>query len=148
MGKMERGEELIAQYRAIHAKKDYGRSSEILIGIVQKHVYALPKITSILDFGCGRSRLVDWMGKIHDAEVFRYDPAIPEFSEMPADKVDLVICTDVMEHIPEEDIDSILKRIKGLSENAYFNISCREADEVLPNGENAHCSVHAHGWWR
>ena len=147
MASIDRREELIAQYAKIHAEKDYGHSSEIMIGIVQKHIYDLPEVKTILDFGCGRSRLVDWLAKIHDATPYRYDPAIPEFAEMPVDKVDLVICTDVMEHISDADIKPVIRQIKGLSDNAFFNISCREADEILPNGENAHCSVHPHAWW-
>ena len=85
---------------------------------------------------------------INDATVYRYDPAIPEFAEMPVDKVDLVICTDVMEHIPEDDVDALFATIRSLSKHAFFNISVREAKEILPNGENAHCTVQPPPWWR
>lgn len=147
MGTTNRETELIEQYRQIHATKTYGRSSEILIGVVQRHIYDLPPVRSILDFGCGRSRLVDWLAKIHDARAFRYDPAIPEFSKMPTEKIDLVLCTDVMEHIPEENLPNVIGAIRDLSPNAYFNISCRSATEILPNGENAHCTVRPPRWW-
>ena len=144
---MSRSEELIAQYAEVHRRKLYGRSSEILVGYVQKQLDFLPPVRTILDYGCGRSRAVDWLGRINDAQVFRYDPALPEFAEMPCESVDLVLCTDVLEHIPEEDIDPLLTRIRGLSQNAYFNISCVDAVEILPNGENAHCTVRQPGWW-
>ena len=78
---MSREDELIAQYAQIHASKTYGASSEILIGIIQRHIYELPKVERIIDYGCGRSRLVDWLAKIHDAAGERYDPAIPDFAE-------------------------------------------------------------------
>lgn len=145
---MSRKEELIAQYREIHAQKVYGRSSEVMVGYIQRPLDDLPKIRSVLDFGCGQSRLVDWIGAINGAKVYRYDPAIPEFAEMPVDKVDLVICTDVMEHIPEEDVSDILATIRSLSKHAFFNISVRSAKEILPNGENAHCTVQPPPWWR
>ncbi len=147
MDNSERQAELIEQYRQIHASKTYGRSSEILIGVVQRHIYDLPPVRTILDFGCGRSRLVDWLAKIHDARAFRYDPAIPEFSQMPTKSADLVLCTDVMEHIPEENLPQIIETIRALSPNVYFNISCRPANEILPNGENAHCTVRPARWW-
>lgn len=144
---MSRREDLIAQYAEIHRKKSYGRSSEILVGYIQKQLDFLPPVRSILDFGCGQSRAVDWLGRINEAAVFRYDPAIPEHAEMPCESVDLVICTDVLEHIPEEDIDALLARILSLSTHAYFNVSCVDAVEILPNGENAHCTVRRPGWW-
>ncbi len=147
MANADRKAELIDQYRQIHAKKTYGRSSEILIGVVQRHIYDLPPVRTILDFGCGRSRLVDWLAKIHDAKAYRYDPAIPEFAQMPVDKADLVLCTDVMEHIPQENVEEVIAAIRAISPHAYFNISCRPADEILPNGENAHCTVRPPRWW-
>lgn len=145
---MSRKDELIDQYRQIHERKVYGRSSEVMVGYIQRPLDDIPKIRSVLDFGCGQSRLVDWIGAINDAEVYRYDPAIPEFADMPIDKVDLVLCTDVMEHVPEEDVDDILATIRSLSKHAFFNISVREAKEILPNGENAHCTVRPPPWWR
>jgi len=147
MGNPDREAELIDQYRQIHSNKTYGRSSEILIGVVQRHIYDLPPVKTILDFGCGRSRLVDWLAKIHDATPYRYDPAIPEFATMPVKQVDLVLCTDVMEHIPAENVAEVIATIRAISPNAYFNISCRRADEILPNGENAHCTVRPPRWW-
>lgn len=146
-GLMSREDQLIAQYAQIHATKHYGASSEILIGIIQRHIYDLPQVARIIDYGCGRSRLVDWLAKIHDAEAVRYDPAIPEFADRPDAGGDLVICTDVMEHIPVENVQTVLEDIQSLAPHAYFNISCREAHEILPNGENAHCTVRPHAWW-
>lgn len=147
MGQPEREAELIEQYRQIHEKKTYGRSSEILIGVVQRHIYEIGPVRRILDYGCGRSRLVDWLAKIHDAEALRYDPAIADYAEPPKGKADLVICTDVMEHIPEDNIAKFVADIRSYSDNVFFNISCRKAVEVLPNGENAHCTVRPARWW-
>jgi len=144
---MGRREDLIEQYKIIHATKSYGRSSELKAGYVQRELRHLPPIQSVLDYGCGQSLLVDWIAKINDAAAFRYDPAIPDFSEHPTQPVDLVICTDVLEHISEEDVDDFLQKIRNLTDNAYFNVSIREAIEVLPNGENAHCTVRLAKWW-
>lgn len=58
-----------------------------------------------------------------------------------------MICTDVMEHIPLEEVDRVLAEIRSVSPNAFFNISCVKAAEILPNGENAHCTVRPARWW-
>lgn len=142
-------EDLIEQYRLLHqSKPDYGRSSERLLGAIQSHLEELGPISSILDYGCGRSKTVDWLAKLNDAKSFRYDPAIAEFQQLPVDKADVVINTDVLEHVPEEALDPLLARISSISQNAYFQIATNEAHTVLPNGENAHCTVRPKEWWR
>ncbi len=144
---MARGEDLIEQYKQIHAAKSYGRSSELKAGYVQRELLHLDKVDSILDYGCGQSLLVDWVAKMNDAQARRYDPAIPAHDTPPTDPVDAVICTDVLEHIPEEDVSEFLGKIRALTPHAYFNVSVREAIEILPNGENAHCTVRPAKWW-
>ncbi len=142
-----RRDALIAQYREIHATRAYGRSSEVYAGLIQRQLDGIPPIKSVLDFGCGQSRLVDWVAKLNDAEARRYDPAIPEFATPPTQPADLVICTDVMEHIPENDIDDLFAQIRALTSHAFFAISLVEAVETLPNGENAHCTVRPKNFW-
>lgn len=144
---MTRAEELIAQYREVHRGKVYGQTSELLTGFILRQVAFLPPPKSILDYGCGQSRTADWLAKIYDATAYRYDPALPDHAVLPEIETDLVICTDVMEHIPLEDVDRVLAEIRGISANAFFNISCVKAAEILPNGENAHCTVRPARWW-
>ena len=140
--------ELIEQYRQLHARDiGYGQGSARLLGYIQLQVSHLAGVHTILDYGCGRSPLVDWLAKINDATAFRYDPAIPEYDVLPASKVDLVLNTDVLEHIPETSLDDLLRRIRSLSENAYFHIATAPAKTILPNGDNAHCTVRDGGWW-
>lgn len=145
---MTRAEELIEEYKKVHASKTYGQTSEFLVGIILKQVAFLPKLDSLLDYGCGQARTADWIAKIHDATAYRYDPAIPGIDTLPDVQTDLVICTDVMEHIPLENVDPMLAEIRAISANAYFNISCGKAAEILPNGENAHCTVRPPLWWK
>lgn len=145
---MDRAETLIAQYRKVHASKTYGQTSELLVGVILKQIALLPKVETLLDYGCGQARTAEWIAKIHDATPYRYDPAIPGLEKLPKVQTDLVLCTDVMEHIPLENVDAVLEEIRGVSQNAFFNISCAKAAEVLPNGENAHCTVRPPLWWK
>ncbi len=60
-----------------------------------------------------------------------------------------MICTDVLEHIPEPDISWILSEQFGLATKLVFgNIASFPADKLLPNGENAHCTVRPVAWWQ
>jgi hypothetical protein len=137
---------LIEQYAVTHAQAIYGASSAMIAHHILPHVI-LSRAESVIDYGCGRSRLPDIIS--HYAPCTRYDPAIPEYAALPADKCfDLAVCVDVMEHIPEEEIDRAIRRISELSINAVFVIDTREAKHVLPNGQNAHVTVRPAEWWR
>lgn len=147
-----RGESLIEQYKILHGSKDnYGKSSESLIGDIIAHAYEFfggyGRVKTVLDFGCGRSSTVDHVAAHFKAAGYRYDPAIPEFSTLPVNKADLVINTDVLEHIPEEDVDAFLKTIRSVSQYAFFQIATEAAGTILANGENAHCTVKPETWW-
>lgn len=109
------------------------------------------KVKSILDYGCGKARFhpKEWSG----LEVAKYDPAVPEFSTPPpAGKTfDLVICTDVLEHIPMQDVDSFIARVafkRGATGFMFFSVCCRPAHRILPNGDNAHATIQPPAWWR
>lgn len=98
----------------------------------------------ILDYGCGKGNLVKALAnKYPSIKVYGYDPAVEEFEKMPVDKVDLVICTDVLEHIPENELPDTVARIASLSENVFFHLHHAKAVAVLPNGENAHCTIYS-----
>lgn len=148
----------IDQYKEIHAKNPgFGKSSHLKLIEVFKILKFLNlgksnAQISILDFGCGKSNLSELLeSKCQNLEgeyqFFLYDPAVPEISTIPLDSADFLINTDVLEHIYEEDINKVLKDIFSVSEICYFNISTRLASTILPNGENAHCTVRKASWW-
>lgn len=100
-------------------------------------------IKSVLDYGCGKGRLKAALGDI----VREYDPAIPG-KDAPPERADLVVCTDVLEHIEPERLDSVLEHIRQLGAFAYFVIATRPADKNLPDGRNAHLIVKDADWWK
>lgn len=92
----------------------------------------------ILDYGCGKG----WLGASK-----KYDPAIQEFSGDP-EPADLVVCTDVLEHVEPELLDDVLKHIASKMLRAgYFTIGCAPAAKKLPDGRNAHLIVKPPTWW-
>ncbi|MEH6469135.1 MAG: hypothetical protein V7725_05935 [Porticoccus sp.] len=130
--------DLIKNYQEIHANKEYGFTSIKYKEHIQACINDL-KPKSILEFGCGQSVLIDNL--VYDANYHRYDPAVPKFSEIPVDKADFIINTDVLEHIPAKDLDEVMVKMKSITEHVFYNIATDYANEILPNGENAHCTV-------
>ena len=58
----------------------------------------------------------------------------------------------MLEHIPEEDLDWIIREIFSLSNSTVFlNVSCQLALKTFTTGkykgENVHVSVFDHEWW-
>jgi hypothetical protein len=77
-----------------------------------------------------------------------YDPAYTPYSTLPQGVYDGVICTDVLEHCPEEDIPWILDEIFSYAQKFVFaNVACYPAKKRLPTGENAHCTIRPKQWW-
>jgi len=97
----------------------------------------------ILDYGCGKGRLKLRIGDC----VREYDPAIPGKDAEP-DPADLVVCTDVLEHIEPDNLDDVLKHIHSLTKKRlYFTVSLRPAQKTLADGRNAHLIIESANWW-
>lgn len=119
--------------------------------------------TTLLDYGCGKGQqyLPMRMGdpgegiEYPDIQSYwgvraiqRYDPGYQPFTELPTGKFEGVICTDVLEHCPEEDIPWILGELFGYATKFVFaNVACFPAKKRLPSGGNAHCTVKPARWW-
>lgn len=105
----------------------------------------------ILDYGCGKETLRLAMEasfpSIDGMRMIGYDPGRPGLDAEPK-KAQVVVCTDVMEHIEPECVDAVLRHICSLSEHvAIINVSLIPAVKTLPDGRNAHISLHPREWW-
>lgn len=99
---------------------------------------------SAIDYGCGRGTLKP---AIPDLKTQEYDPGIAGRDQLPK-PADLVVSTDVLEHIEPEKLDAVLQHIFLLSKiGAYLVIATRPARELLPDGRNAHLIVQEAPWW-
>lgn len=102
--------------------------------------------STLLDYGCGRGTLATALTAAPYA-VREYDPAIPGKDE-PPEPADLVVCTDVLEHIEPECLDDVLADLARLSRKAtWMVIATQPAMKALPDGRNAHLIVEPVGWW-
>jgi hypothetical protein len=163
--------ELIALYREMHV------SGARNLTLAPEHTFdgkSLPRhalgiaaliqatgARTLLDYGSGKASkyepLPDAQGSAPmkgpsswgDVRVTCYDPGHAPFSRLPDEKFDGVICTDVLEHIPEEDIPWVVDQIfERASRFVYASVSCYPARKSLPNGQNAHCTVKDPRWWK
>lgn len=169
----ERYLELIAQYKQLHieGEKNMGLSAEDTFP-GQSLIPQAPDIRriiiqsnskSILDYGSGKGTqynkrpiivkdqnlkfdsIPDFWGVDN---VTCYDPCYEPFNSLPTKKFDGVVCTDVLEHCPEEDINWIIDGLFSFTTRfLYANIACYPAQKTLPNGENAHCTIKSAEWW-
>lgn len=137
----------IEQYTLLHEKKKYGASSELYYSWIKSEIEIL-KPKTILDYGCGQSKLSNLIANdyIH-IDVSKYDPSIPTFNNLIVKKYDLILCTDVLEHLTYDILDNILITIKLMTENVIFVVNTQKAKNILPNGENAHTIIQNKEWW-
>jgi hypothetical protein len=99
----------------------------------------------ILRTGERISNIRDYLGV---ERIVCYDPAVKEHMELPDERFDGVISTDVLEHCPAEDVPWIIEELFAMTRKFVFaNIACYPANRKLPNGENAHCTIRPSTWW-
>jgi hypothetical protein len=146
-----RQRQLVELYAEFHLKKDkFGGDS---LGIHIPAIGELIKETeskSVLDYGCGRAKhyTQDKLSEKWGVACSFYDPAVEEFKVKPERKFDGVICTDVLEHLLEPEVE--LEEIFGFAERFVFlSICCRpsNSNKKLSDGTEFHISVHHPDWW-
>jgi hypothetical protein len=107
---------------------------------------------SLLDYGCGQGSL---MLAIHEAlrkapgrpRLTDYDPAIPGRDNEPA-PADLVVCTDVLEHVEPGCLAAVLAHLRALTQKALFLVVALDpANKILSDGRNAHLIQEPPAWW-
>jgi trans-aconitate methyltransferase len=132
----------------IHDTSPFGKRSKVP-KYLEEFISQI-KPSSIIDFGCGKGRLVERLRENYpDIIVTGYDPGNKEFSTSLNDiSVDLLISTDVLEHVEPEHIDVTLQFLSAKSRYIYHLIALSPAKLILPDGRNAHLIQESPEWWR
>lgn len=136
--------EYLALQRELHEAGEYGRKgdrwAEKVEGLYKKY-----NCTSLLDYGAGARRLEREIGP--KLNMKSYDPAIPKIAA-PPEPADLVVATDVMEHIEPECIEDVMAHIRSLTRVVFFSVIGMEpAMKFLSDGRNAHVLLRSRDWW-
>ena len=128
------------------------------------------KGAKVIDFGCGTGRgsfwlvfmggmdcvMLDFAPNCLDQDVKNAMERFPEkfefiehdLTEESPVKAEYGYCTDVMEHIPTEDVDKVLANILGAARKVFFRIST-EPDVMGPRflNQHLHLTVQDFSWW-
>ena len=147
---------MIPDYRELakHADKNF-------LGLsVLNHVVSIRKLLTdteshtMLDFGCGRGEAYKSPHKLYKQlglprhAVTLYDPAFMPTAALPKGQFDLVVCSDVLEHLVPEETDAFIERLFGYAKKAVWASFCaRPAKKFFPDGRNLHTCVQPFGWW-
>lgn len=133
------------EYRRMNAalhesRADYGTSLSKWVPHIAKIVKAGD---SVLNYGCGKSFLrADFA-----SNVVNYDPAIPGYDALPQ-PADVVICTEVLEHVEPDCLDAVLDHLQSLTKRvAFLVIPTMPAKKFLADGRNAHLIQQKYDWW-
>jgi 2-polyprenyl-3-methyl-5-hydroxy-6-metoxy-1,4-benzoquinol methylase len=104
---------------------------------------------NMLDYGCGECTLGKVLRKMGmHFNLTEYDPAVRKRSRLPKPH-DLVVCTDVLEHVEPDKLRNVLAHIHELTlKGCYLVIATRAANKILPNGANAHLIIEDTPFWK
>ena len=155
--------DLVDEYKVMHSHSDRmfnGRSLLKFVDIIKVYLDK-NKCQSVLDYGSGKGALYTEDFHTITEEINKplpeywdidlcamYDPAYEKHSTLPDGKFDAVICTDVLEHIPEADLGWVLREIYSKADKMVFlNVACFEALKKLKDGSNAHVSIFSTEEW-
>ena len=165
------------QYEAIHRGGAYLRDGEVtnenhyngggfraVKNEVKQFVDENPGCM-LLEYGCGSSlhwhnnvQIDDGMPKTlahflgeNLGGFYRYDPFHPIYKlRPPKTKYDCVIVTDVLEHIPVDELPTVLNDIYEHTCSCgkiFFSISTKPSKNCFIDGENTHCTIKKPQWW-
>ena len=143
----------IEQYKQYHVEENTNYPGNNLKPQLH-HIKTLvedTKAKSLLDYGCGKGLQYTKWNQHKELGVMPelYDPAVPEYDILPKGPFDGVYSTDVMEHIPKEQLPETFNQIFSRAERFVFLAICtRPAIAILPNGGNAHCTVEPIEFWK
>jgi hypothetical protein len=144
---------LIPAYRGLHAQGKFpGYSIEPYVPRIAELIRSTEP-TSLLDYGCGEGKQYT-LRRVHDAwggmMPTLYDPGVPRLDSRPTGQFDATISTDVLEHVPEAELDAVIADIAEYTRIwAFISVCCRPAksNKWLPGGRNVHVTVKPKAWW-
>ena len=141
-------EEYRAMQQQLHQNPGYGVASVHYAPLVAQVIEGVGA-QELLDYGAGKGRLGATL-KQHikrPLTIHHYDPAIPEWSKLPA-PCGFVACVDVLEHIEPALLDNVLDDLKRVTQGVgVFTVHTGPAVKILSDGRNAHLIQQPPAWW-
>lgn len=159
--RLEKNNTIVGKGKILFDGSQLGRK---LTPFIEQLIVKKQRAITLLDYGCGKAVHVfqplsehnnkTLLGRLNGMiqSYYCYDPAVKNYSTKPTPGTlfDLICCADVMEHIPEEFVESVLLEIKSFSKDdstVMFTISGNLAKKSFSDGENLHATVRPVEWW-
>ena len=138
-----------------------GGGARVLIDYMLEELGQRKSVT-ILDWGCGTA--IQWhkqcllnntksLMNILGEKVqgfYRYDPAVEIYSQKPACSFDFVICSDVLEHVPNKYLEEFFYEINSYVKKdgiIFYSISTILSRNKFKDGENMHVNLKDPNEW-
>jgi hypothetical protein len=149
---------LVSRYRELVEAGSYN-----FYGLtITKHAHEIGDLckrhgaSTAIDVGCGRG---DQYGEPHFLaerwnlhSIRLYDPAFTahDLAPQPGEVFDAVLCCDVLEHVPLEEVDEFVAVLfRHAGRFVWASVCCRPAKKCFPgDGLNMHVTVRSFAWWR
>lgn len=136
-------EEYRVQNKRLHeSNKNYGTSGMSSAKYVVELANAAGS-SDILDYGCGKGTLNACM----NIEIKEFDPCV-EGKDTPPEPAEIVVCTDVLEHIEPDCLEDVLDDLQRLAKRkVLLVVTTVPALKFLSDGRNAHLIVEPADYW-
>ena len=147
--------EYLELQKKMHEAGNYGTSgvtySTAIFHAISQIAKRFHGRVEVLDYGSSSGRTTNYVRASFylppDVQFYNYDPAVEKFAGEPK-PADLVICTDVMEHVEPECTWAVLDHIQKLTKRVvFFSIDLTPAEKVMEDGRNAHINLRTNEFW-
>jgi len=142
---------LIPAYRQLHEAGHFpGLSIRPFVPEIAQLVVET-RAKSLLDCGCGKGHqyIIERFHEAWGPRPTLYDPGVSEHDTKPAGRFDGVITTDMLEHIPEDELDAVVADLVRYARLWCFaSVCCRPAKRRFPDGSNVHVTIRPFAWWQ
>jgi len=122
--------------------------------LMKKAIEARPYVHTVLDFGCGKGTMKEFLQPFFpDVKFYEYDPGIPGKDTFPTGQFDMVMTSDVLEHIEPHLLTETIQQLEKLTTWVLCNdIACSPTFKTFGEGpyigQDLHLTVEEPIWWR
>lgn len=145
-------QQLLDMHKSLGVTRQWGTTGARNFGDYIVRFLEKRKYVTVLDFGAGQLSLEAYVQReyrdYHTLEWTNYDPGVKGIDSTPIGQYDLIISSDVLEHVEPEQLDDVIEWLGAHVTKAQFHhIACDPCGLILPDGRNAHLITEKLDWW-